>query len=242
MATRPMEPLEVEAPDVSGIATEDDTPVDNILSEKQQRLLTEPLYSSWSGPPPEDGGPARDFAVLANVGVFATPREPPLVPDVMLSLDVTIRPELAEKRNRSYFVWEFGKTPDVVIELVSGTEGGELGEKLRGYRRLRIAHYVVYDPLAQLGPKRLLVFELRGDLYVALDRAWFPGVGLGLGEWDGPFEGTKGRWLRWCDADGAPVATGAERAEEEHQRAEEEHQRAERLAARLRALGEDPNQ
>ena len=31
-----------------------------------------------------------------------------------------------------------------------------------------------------------------------------------------------------------------QRAEQEHQRAEQEHQRAERLAARLRALGIDP--
>jgi hypothetical protein len=30
--------------DIEAILTEDDTPVDNLLSEKQQRLLTEPLY------------------------------------------------------------------------------------------------------------------------------------------------------------------------------------------------------
>ena len=33
-------------PDVEHLVTEDDTPVDNVFSEKQQRLLTEPLYSS----------------------------------------------------------------------------------------------------------------------------------------------------------------------------------------------------
>ena len=31
-------------------ALDDDTPVDNLPSEKQQRLLTEPLYSSCAGP------------------------------------------------------------------------------------------------------------------------------------------------------------------------------------------------
>ena len=31
---------------INELVTEDDTPVDNLLSEKQQRLLTEPLYSS----------------------------------------------------------------------------------------------------------------------------------------------------------------------------------------------------
>ena len=33
-------------PDVEHLITEDDTPVDNLLSEKQRRLLTEPLYST----------------------------------------------------------------------------------------------------------------------------------------------------------------------------------------------------
>ena len=32
--------------DIESLVTEDDTPVDNMPSEKQQRLLTEPLYSS----------------------------------------------------------------------------------------------------------------------------------------------------------------------------------------------------
>ena len=34
-------------PDVSHLVTEDDEPLDNLPSEKQQRLLTETLYSSW---------------------------------------------------------------------------------------------------------------------------------------------------------------------------------------------------
>lgn len=62
-AVAPLLPLpsddEVEEPDVSLLVTEDDAPVDSILTEKQERLLTEPLYSSWSGPPPNDAGVAR---------------------------------------------------------------------------------------------------------------------------------------------------------------------------------------
>ena len=45
-----VEPLPDVAPNIDDLVTEDDTPVDNLPSEKQQRLLTEPLYSSWSGP------------------------------------------------------------------------------------------------------------------------------------------------------------------------------------------------
>jgi hypothetical protein len=112
-----------EGPDVSAIATEDDQPVDNFPSEKNRRLLTEPLYSSWSGPPAGEDGKRRPFVAAANVGLFAAVKEPPLVPDVFLSLDVEIREEWWSKENRSYFFWEMGKPPDVVVEIVSNQEG-----------------------------------------------------------------------------------------------------------------------
>ena len=41
--------------DIADLITEDDTPVDNLPSAKQQRLLVESLYSSWQGP--GEGGP-----------------------------------------------------------------------------------------------------------------------------------------------------------------------------------------
>jgi hypothetical protein len=59
--------------------------VDNLFSEKQRRLLTEPLYASWQ--PAEQ----RAFAVFANVGLFYALREPALVPDAMLSMDISLR-------------------------------------------------------------------------------------------------------------------------------------------------------
>src|SRR5690348_8163846 len=96
-------------PDTSHLITEDDTPVETMLPEQHYRLLTEPLNSSWAGP-----GQGRPFLVSANVGLFPVPHNPAIVPDVMLSLDVTAPEDL--NRVRSYFVWEFGKPPDVVIE------------------------------------------------------------------------------------------------------------------------------
>ena len=59
--------------------------------------------------------------------------------------------------------------------------------------------------------------------------------------WEGEYEGVKAVWLRWCDREGNVIPTGAELAEAERQRAEAERARAERLAARLRALGIDPD-
>ena len=65
--------------DISNIEIEDGQPVDNILSEKQQRLLVSILYASFS---------LKPFFATANVGLFYADGVPALVPDVMLSLGV----------------------------------------------------------------------------------------------------------------------------------------------------------
>ena len=91
------EDLELIAPDLRDVITEDDTPVDNLISEKQQRLLTTTLYSSFVTDFP--------FLVTANVGLFYRDKIPPLVPDVLLSLRVKIPEDWSEKKNRSYFVF-----------------------------------------------------------------------------------------------------------------------------------------
>lgn len=231
------------SPDISHIVTEDDTSVDNFASEKQQRLLTEPLYSSWFG-----SGSPRKFLVAANVGIFSAIGQPPIVPDVFLSLDVQVADNWWEKKNRSYFIWEFGKAPEVVIEIVSNREGNELGSKLKVYERMRVSYYAVFDPIQQLGAV-LQIYQLQGTSYVAMTEVWLEQVGLGLTLWQGTFEGKEDVWLRWCDRSGNVIPTGAERAELAESRLrdtesllEHEHRRAEQLVERLRALGVDPDQ
>jgi len=111
----------------------------------------------------------------------------------------------------------------------------------------------------------LRVWTLNGGRYVELTSesgivevgqpVWLEPVEIGLVLWEGTFEEDVTRvWLRWCDRDGQVIPTGAERAEQaeiqleaerqraetERQRAEAERQRAEQLAARLRALGINP--
>ncbi|MBL8679964.1 MAG: Uma2 family endonuclease [Myxococcales bacterium] len=237
------------APDVSGLVTEDDAPVDNFCSEKQQRLLTESLYSSWSAPG------ATPFLAAANVGVYASIHKPPVVPDVLISVDVQPAREWWDKHNRCYFLWEFGKPPDLALEIVSDRDGLELSAKLRQYARMGVRYYVVYDPVRQLSDEALQCFALREGDYEQLDRAWFERLNLGLVLWQGEYEQRDDLWLRWVDASGATIPTGAERAaseraraeseraraEGERARAESETARAEKLAARLRALGIDPD-
>jgi hypothetical protein len=167
-------------------------------------------------------------------------------------------------------LWEFGKPPDVVIEIVSNTEGGEADEKRQKYARMRVIYYVIYDPLLQVMPDVLTIYRLSGTGYERHSSSRFPDIGLGVTLWDGTYEGKADTWLRWTDADGNLILTGKERAEQERQRAEQERQRAEqerqraeqerlekeqvlqqleqerqraaRLAALLQQLGHDPGQ
>jgi Uma2 family endonuclease len=226
-------------PDANRLVTEDDTPVDNFASEKQQRFLVGTLYSSAQ---------QQTFLAASNVGIYHTDGQPAIVPDVFLSLDVQVPENWWDKQNRSYLVWKFGKPPEVVLEIVSNKVGDELGNKLKIYEHMRVSYYIVYDPTQQLGQQVLRIHELRGMRYSETSETWLEQVGLGLSLWEGEFEGRQDVWLRWCYKDGNLLFTGDEiaeqaeqRAEQAEQRAEQAEQRAQLLAERLRELGIDPD-
>ncbi|MER3433998.1 MAG: hypothetical protein C4288_11335 [Leptolyngbya sp. ERB_1_1] len=239
--------------DISHLTIEDDTPVDNFQSEKQQRLLVEPLYSSKALPAP--------FLAAANVGLFYKLKGDPIVLDAMLSLGVQCA-DFSERRNRSYFVWEFGKVPEVCIEIVSNQEGdevilsrksqqkGKTASKKEIYAQIGVRYYVVFDPLEQIqGQDKmkgalLRVWSISADGYTELtptqgirevgQSVWLNGAGIGVTLWEGQFEDEVTRlWLRWCDRHGQVISTGAERADDAELKAR-------RLADRLRAMGIDP--
>lgn len=234
---------------INNLVTEDDEPVDNTLSEKQQRLLVEPLYTSWT-PPPDEDEPEQPckFWAAANLGVFPSVNQPPPVPDVFLSLDVESPADPHEKRGRAYFVWDYGKPPEVALEIVSNRKGGEMSRKLKDYARIGVTYYVVYDPKCELSERALSVYEIGfGKRYRLRDDYQLPAVGLSLTLWRGLYEGREYEWLRWCDATGSLIPTGAEGRRAEAERAEREAQaraqaeeQAARLAAKLRELGVDP--
>ncbi|MDE0205738.1 MAG: Uma2 family endonuclease [Candidatus Tectomicrobia bacterium] len=223
--------------DIESLVTEDDTPVDNMPSEKQQRLLTEPLYSSWAGP-----GAGRTFLAAANVGVFPEARNPAIVPDVFLSLDVQVHDNFWDKRHRSYFVWEFGKPPDLVVEIVSNREGNEVGSKRLRYARMGVGYYVIYDPLHRVMREDLRVYRLSDGGYARQQSQRFPELRLGMRLWEGEFEGVRSRWLRWTDEHDVLIPMGKERAERAEHLMAQERRRADRLAALLRRSGIDPEQ
>ena len=191
-------------PNIDELIIEDDQPVDNLISEKQQRLL------------------------YAN-------KKPPLVPDVMLSLRVKCPEDWSQKKNRSYFTWNFGKAPEVAIEIVSNQVGNELGSKLNNYLDAGVGYYVVFDPLKCLGDNILQVYQRKIISYQLQDNYWLEEVNLGLTLWSGEFEGQfYDQWLRWCDQSGNILLTGDEKFKLEKQRAD-------RLAQLLREQGIDPD-
>ena len=170
----------------------------------------------------------------------------------------------------SYVTWQEGATPLVVVELLSpGTEAEDLGRTLREASQppnkwtvyeqiLRIPYYVVFNRYTD----ELQAFGLMMTRYepLTLNDAglWIEDAQLGLGLWEGTYQGVDRLWLRWYDRDRnwipTPAERAAQRAAQENQRAEQAiqqaaqaaqqaeqaTQRAERLAAQLRALGIEP--
>lgn len=153
----------------------------------------------------------------------------------------------------SYVVWQEGVTPFVVVELLSpGTEDEDLGRRDRAIDRpptkwevyeqiLRVPYYVVFSRYSD----RLRVFALQAGRYRELEldrsRVWMPEIALGLGLWQGEYQGRDRLWLRWYDERGNWILTDSEtareQAERERQRAEAAEARAARLEQRLRELG-----
>ncbi|MGF1459676.1 MAG: Uma2 family endonuclease [Leptolyngbyaceae cyanobacterium] len=170
----------------------------------------------------------------------------------------------------SWVRWEEGKTPDVVIELLSpSTRAYDKGEKRDIYQnQLHIPEYFWFDPF---NPDELAGFQLQGGRYQPLQlneqgQLVSQSLQLALGRWQGTYKGVTTQWLRWTELDGRLLPTAEEqarqqaqqaqqqaeqaqqqteqaqqRAEQARQQAEQSQQRAEKLAAHLRSLGIDPD-
>ena len=220
------------------LVTEDENPVDNLFSAKQRRLLVEPLYSSWQPPAleseTEEAIKPRVFLADSDVGIFISPYKPPIAPDMFLSLDVQANAEYFENEHRAYFIWEFAKTPEVALEVVSNRKGKEMGDKMQRYAQLGIPYYIVFDPFLELSDEKLRTHELAfgGRRYRRLLDHTLPDMDLSLRLWRGVFEGVEAEWLRWCKADGTIIPTGEERAKVANELADAETARANTETAR----------
>jgi hypothetical protein len=219
------------APRYDDLITQDHKPVESILIEKLYRLLTHTLYASWSGP-----GAGRPFLVLANVGYFYQDKNPAAVPDCLLSLDVTCPQDLHSKQGHSYYQWQMGKPPDVIIEVVSDRRGGEDSFKRNLYASQGVTYYAIYDPEHHLSEEPLRTHVLSARRYQPIDPGPWPEIGLGLRLWQGTFQGHHNTWLRWCDANGQIIPTAEERAAILAERAAKAEEHAAKADERILAL------
>jgi Uma2 family endonuclease len=162
-------------------------------------------------------------------------------PDFFVSLGAIPR---SKRDRKSWVVWEEGRAPDVVIELLSPrTASRDRGEKKDIYARdVRVTEYYLFDP----ANGALDAFTLVEGRYVPstgrTDGAFDSHVlGLRLVVVEGVFQGKRGRWLRFRGPDGRLLPTAEERAAAAEARAQAEAERADRLAAKLRAAGIEPD-
>jgi Uma2 family endonuclease len=203
--------------------------------------------------------PNQEIFTASDLNLYYDARHPLWYkrPDWFLVLGVC-RAQRQEDLRLSYVIWQEAVAPFLVIELLSpGTEAEDLGQTLRELNQpptkwqvyeqiLRIPYYAVFDRYQN----QLRAFRLVATCYEELplweQKLWFDEIELGLGVWQGSYEGTAGLWLRWFDVQGnwlpTPTEREHQRAEEAHHQAQQERQRAEQLAARLRALGIEPDE
>jgi Uma2 family endonuclease len=152
----------------------------------------------------------------------------------------------------SYVMWKEKVKPLIVVELLSPeTEKEDLGKTRRQLRRpptkwevyeqeVKVPYYAIF--CRRTGHFQL--FQLTPSAYQEMSlpekRFFLPEIQLGLGVWNGTYDGIEYEWLRWYDATGKWIPTALENTARERQRATQAEQRAEQLAAKLRALGIDP--
>ncbi|MEI7894360.1 MAG: Uma2 family endonuclease [Myxococcales bacterium] len=233
----------------------DEPPMESSIHVAQMMLLILCLERRWRD--------RHDFFVTGNLTIYFNPQQLKSVdfrgPDFFVVLG-TVR-----KERRSWTVWhEGGKYPNVIVEILSSsTSKIDRGLKKKIYQdTFKTPEYFLFDPETL----SLEGFHLVGLSYVSISpgqHGWLWCGQLGL------FFGVQGGRLRMFEPDGTLVLTSLEAEDREHARADAEAKRAkaeakrakaeakrakaeakradaaalraDHLAARLRALGIDPD-
>ena len=77
-----------------------------------------------------------------------------------------------------YFTWVYANSPDLLVEIVSNKEGGELDRKLEIFQRVGVPYYAVFDPFKYLGQRILRLYQLVGGRYVEVaNPSFMPEIG-----------------------------------------------------------------
>ena len=220
-----MTPAELEALGIEWPPTEDELPCDDGMPMETQRhalqmqLLIDPLRLFWAD--------RTDAYVGGNMFIYFSLEQARHQdfrgPDFFAVLGVP------KRERKSWVVWQEGKGPDVVIELLSeSTAAQDKGEKKDIYQdRLRVPEYFWFDPFTA----EWAGFTLRNRGYEPLTedgqgRLISQCLELALVRWDGVYQDVEARWLRWATLEGALLPTPQEVATETQQQAAEAQQQA----------------
>jgi len=207
--------------------TEDELPCDDGMPMETQRhvmqlqLLMDPLRVLWEG--------RQDVYVSGNMFVYFSLEQVRNKdfrgPDFFVVLDVP------KRERKSWVVWQEGKGPDVVIELLSdSTAEQDKGVKKDVYQNLlRVPEYFWFDPFSA----EWAGFMLHHGRYETIPedsqgRLVSQTLGLALVRWQGVYHDVEARWLRWATLAGVLLSTPQEiAAEAQHHATEMERHAAE---------------
>jgi Uma2 family endonuclease len=238
-------------PRSDALVVDDGEPMESARHFQQMALLILSLEFAWSD--------RTDFYAGGNMFLYFSETQARhndfRGPDFYLVLGTTRR------ERKAWVVWEEdGRTPDVIIELLSeSTERIDRGDKMRLYAKvLKVGEYFLFDPWSgvlegyELDPLEGAYRRKEPD---ADGRVRCRQAGLWLGKVQGRLHAVDAEWLRWIDEDGRPLpapeeaARGARaeadravveagRAVEQAKRAQEEAERAQGEAERAKGEAE----
>jgi Uma2 family endonuclease len=211
----------------------DEPPLENELHLRQIILLLQSLEWLWRD--------RNDFYAVGNLTVYYNAKQ--LKSRDFRGPDFFVVLGTERKTRKSWVVWEEGKYPNVIVEVLSpSTANIDKGFKKKLYQdTFRTHDYFWFDPNSlELAGFHLIDGEYQPIAANEFGHLWSQQLDLYLGVCEGK--------LRFFTAEGDLIPTPeelleceAQRAEQEAQRAEQEAQRADRLAAKLRELNIDPD-
>ncbi|NJP12597.1 MAG: Uma2 family endonuclease [Leptolyngbyaceae cyanobacterium RU_5_1] len=225
-----VDPGIVLPPTQAELPCDDSVPMETQRHKLQLQLLTDPL-TPWLDQRPDGyvGGNMFVYFSLAQIR-----NQDFKGPDFFAVLGVP------KGERRSWVVWEEGKAPDVVIELLSdSTANQDKNEKKLVYQnRMRVPEYFWFDPF---NPQDWAGFALEHGAYQAIavnaqNQLVSQQLELALTQWTGTYQGVSAVWLRWTTLTGELLLTSQEMAEQEQQRANQEQQRANQAEAQLQQV------
>ncbi len=211
---------------ISRLPTEDElpcndgVPMETARHKYQMDLLIYPL-NPWLAK--QGGG-----FVGGNMFVYFSPKQ--VLNEEFKGPDVFVVRGVSNRERKSWVVWQEGKGPDIVIELLS--ESTTTKDKVKNRRiyqdNLKVPEYYWFDPFNY---QDRAGFRLEKGVYQPIpidkqDRIISQQLGLALIPWHGIYEEIEATWLRWATLEGELLPTPQEIAEAEKQRADAGEQRA----------------